>query len=244
MRLFGLIGYPLTHSFSKKYFAEKFEKEQLANCHYELFPIKSVYEIRDIVARHPDLEGLNVTIPYKQLVLRHLDSTRGIPEEIRACNCIRIRNGKLEGFNTDIIGFEQSLLSLLKPHHKKALILGNGGAAAAVSYVLQKLDIAFEIVSRKVHDGSTLTYQDIQEHVMQTHLLIINTTPLGTFPNVEQAPDIPYQCLTPEHYLYDLVYNPDKTLFLQKGEARGASIKNGLEMLLIQAEESWRIWNT
>lgn len=243
MRLFGLIGYPLTHSFSKKYFTEKFEREGLDNCRYELFPIKSIYEVKELLQRYPDLEGLNVTIPYKKLVLRHLHTAIAIPDGVAACNCIRVKNGKLAGFNTDIIGFEKSLLPLLRPYHKKALVLGNGGATEAVTYVLQKLSISFEIVSRTIHDGSTLTYNEIDEKTISDHLLIINTTPLGTFPNMEEAPAIPYQFITPEHCLYDLVYNPAKTLFLQKGEEKGAAIKNGYEMLLLQAEGSWNIWN-
>jgi shikimate dehydrogenase len=244
MRLFGLIGYPLTHSFSKKYFTEKFEREGLTDCRYELFPIKSVYDIKEIQKEHPNLEGLNVTIPYKQLVLKYLQSTEGIPEGIGACNCIKIEKEKLTGFNTDITGFEISLRQSLLPHHKRALVLGNGGAAAAVVYVLRKLGIQYDIVSRRIHDDSTLTYDDIDEQTITRSQLIINTTPLGTHPNIDNAPDIPYQFLTSHHYLFDLIYNPDKTKFLEKGEERGAIVKNGYEMLLIQAEESWKIWNS
>jgi len=244
MRLFGLIGFPLTHSFSKKYFTEKFEKEGLNDCRYELFPVKSIYGLKEIMKQHPDLEGLNVTIPYKQLVLRHLNSFADIPTGVRACNCIRIKDGKLIGYNTDVMGFEKSFTPLLQSHHKKALVLGNGGATAAITYSLDKLQIDFDIVSRKLHDGSTLTYKDINEKVIKENLVIINTTPVGTFPNIEECPDIPYEFLTSRHYLFDLVYNPAKTLFLQKGEQKGTAIKNGYEMLTIQAEESWRIWNS
>jgi shikimate dehydrogenase len=243
MRLFGLIGYPLSHSFSKKYFTEKFEKEGLTDCTYQLFPINSVDEIKAIISENPWLVGLNVTVPYKQLVLKHLDSIENIPAEVRACNCIRITDGKLTGYNTDITGFEKSFSPLLKSHHKKALILGNGGAAAAVKFVLKKSGIDFEIVSRRIHDSSSLTYVDLNEKEIRENLIIINTTPLGMSPNENQAPDIPYEYLTTQHILFDLIYNPGKTLFLKKGEDQGALIKNGYEMLVIQAEESWRIWN-
>lgn len=242
MRLFGLIGYPLSHSFSKRFFTEKFEKEGLTNCGYELYPLASINELPGLLAAHPELEGLNVTIPYKKKILEFLDSS-AIPEGLDACNCIMIQSGKLEGYNTDAIGFEKSLVPLLKPHHTKALVLGNGGAAEAVVFVLKKLGIGFEIVSRAVHKNSTLTYKDINEKVMKESTVIINTTPLGMYPNMDECPDIPYQYLSDKHLLYDLVYNPACTVFLQKGEERGAAVKNGEEMLILQAEESWNIWN-
>ncbi|MGZ8543822.1 MAG: shikimate dehydrogenase family protein [Flavisolibacter sp.] len=241
MRQFGLIGYPLSHSFSKKYFEEKFIREGITDCSYGLFPIHSVYELKELVASTPGLEGLNVTIPYKQQVIQHLDEFR--IEGLRACNCISISDGKLIGFNTDITGFENSLIPLLQPHHNKAIVLGNGGAASAVIFVLNKLGIMFEIVSRKLHDGSTLTYQMLNEKHIQDHKLIINTTPLGTYPDIGSLPDIPYQFIGKDHLLYDLVYNPAETAFLKKGKEKGAGIKNGYEMLVMQAEESWNIWN-
>jgi shikimate dehydrogenase len=243
-RLFGLIGFPLSHSFSKKYFTEKFEKEGLTDCRYELFPIRSINELGELIRQNPGLEGINVTIPYKQQVLPYLSSLKGIPESLRACNCIRIENGQLLGYNTDWIGFEKSILPFVKSHHKKALVLGNGGATAAVVFALDKLGIGAAVVSRVLHQGSSLTYEEIDENVMDEHTIIINTTPLGLFPNADSCPDIPYQFITSKHLLYDLVYNPVKTLFLQQGEERGAVIKNGEEMLVIQAEESWRIWNS
>jgi shikimate dehydrogenase len=243
MRLFGLIGYPLSHSFSKKYFAKKFENEKLTDCRYELFSIASINELPKILQEHPGLEGINVTIPYKQQVLEYLDSSAGIPKKIKACNCIKIIEEKLFGYNTDIIGFENSLQPFLKPWHTKALVLGNGGAAEAVTFVLEKLNIAFDIVSRSLHGESTLCYKDIGKQVMEENLLIINTTPLGMYPQPDQYPDIPFEFITNKHLLFDLIYNPGKTLFLQKGEEQGATIKNGEEMLIIQAEESWRIWN-
>ena len=244
MRLFGLIGYPLSHSFSKKYFEEKFKKEGLNDCSYELFPIPAIDDLKKILQENPDLRGLNVTIPYKKQVLPWLYSQSGIPEGLEACNCIKISEGKLSGFNTDVTGFEKSLLPLLQPWHKKALVLGNGGATASVSFVLKKLHIDFDIVSRSLHDGSTLTYEDVNEKLIGNSQIIINTTPLGMYPDTEQCPEIPYHFITDKHLLYDLIYNPAKTLFLQKAEQYGATIKNGEEMLVLQAEESWRIWNS
>jgi shikimate dehydrogenase len=243
MRLFGLIGYPLSHSFSKKYFTEKFEEEGLIDCRYELFPIASINELPEILNKHPDLEGLNVTVPYKRQSLPFLHSTNNIPAEVNACNCIHIKEGKLFGYNTDIIGFEKSFTPLLKSQHKKALVLGNGGAAAAVVFVLKKLEIESLIVSRELLDYSSLSYKNIDEQLMKDCNIIINTTPLGMFPNENSCPPIPYQFISEKHLFYDLVYNPSKTLFLQKGEERGAAIKNGEEMLNLQAEESWKIWN-
>jgi len=243
MRLFGLIGYPLSHSFSKKYFTEKFEKEGLTDCNYELFPIPSIDKLPGILKNYPQLEGLNVTVPFKHLVLSYLHSVAGIPGELKACNCIKIEGGKLSGYNTDYIGFEKSFTPLLKSYHKKALLLGNGGATAAVKFILKKLKIDFDIVSRTIHDGATLTYKDIDDKSIKQNTIIINTTPLGMYPDADGCPDIPYQFISDKHLLYDLVYNPAKTLFLQRGEERGATIKNGGEMLVLQAEESWRIWN-
>ena len=243
MKVYGIIGYPLGHSFSKKYFTEKFAKEGINNCSYEIFAIKSVDDLKDVMIQNPGLKGINITIPHKQSILSLLDDTTKLPQNLHACNCIKIINGKLIGYNTDVIGFEQSLLTQLKNHHTHALILGNGGAAEAVKFVLNKINIAFKIVSRKLHNGSDLTYAEITEKIIRENLLIINTTPLGTFPNVNEYPDILYQYLTAQHFLYDLVYNPAKTLFLKKGEEHGATIKNGYDMLVIQAEESWRIWN-
>jgi shikimate dehydrogenase len=243
MRLFGLIGYPLSHSFSKKYFTEKFEQEGLTGCRYELFPIATINELPGILIKHPELEGLNVTVPYKRQVLPFLHSKNNILADVGACNCIHIQEGKLVGYNTDVIAFEKSFTPLLKVQHKKALVLGNGGAAAAVVFVLKKLSIDFIVVSRELHGNSSLTYKDIHEQVMKECNIIINTTPLGMYPNERSCPFIPYQYISEQHLLYDLVYNPAKTLFLQKGEELGASIKNGEEMLVLQAEESWKIWS-
>lgn len=242
MRLFGLIGYPLSHSFSKKYFTKKFEKENLSDCVYENFPIPTIDRLREVLLK-PGLEGFNITIPYKEQVLSYLNEMTEIVRKIRACNCVRILNGKLHGYNTDVIGFENSLNKKLKPSHSKALILGTGGSARAVQFVLNNLGIPFKSVSRKP-SAKSLSYEQLTVEVIRNHNLIINTTPLGMFPNVIQAPPIPYHVLTPEHFLFDLLYNPEKTLFLKKGEERGAIIQNGYEMLVLQAEENWKIWNS
>lgn len=243
MRLFGLIGYPLSHSFSKKYFDEKFEKEGLTDCRYDLFSIDSIDELKNLLNQNLGLCGLNVTIPYKEQVLSFLDETDNVVGKIKASNCIRITNGKLKGYNTDVEGFELSLKTHLKPHQTKALILGTGGAAKAVEFVLRKLGIDFKYVSRKP-SVNNYSFEQLTSNIISDHTLIINTTPLGMYPAVKEAPPVPYEALTPDHYLFDLIYNPEKTLFLQKGEEKGAAIKNGYEMLVIQAEESWRIWNS
>jgi len=242
MRLFGLIGYPLSHSFSKKYFTGKFEKEGITECSYELFPLKTIDELPSLLKNNPELEGLNVTVPYKKQVIRFLDESR-VPGGLDACNCINITGGKLTGYNTDITGFEMSIKHLLRSHHKKALVLGNGGATAAVVFVLMKLGIDFTIVSRTPENDSMISYKKVTEEIIKEHTIIINTTPLGMHPGENSCPSIPYQHISGDHLLYDLVYNPSKTLFLKKGEERGAVIKNGEEMLFLQAEESWRIWN-
>ena len=244
-KLYGLIGYPLTHSFSKKYFEEKFKQLGLINCKFENFSIQSIDELNSILTEHhATLKGLAVTIPYKQQVLKLLNSSDDILLEMNACNCIKIDNGKLIGYNTDWKRYEKSFIPHLESKHKKALVLGNGGAAVAVCFVLKKLGIDYEIVSRRIHDGSFLTYTNLTENIIREHTIIINTTPLGTFPAINQFPLIPYSGITKEHYLFDLVYNPEKTTFLQKGEEQGAAIKNGADMLAIQAEENWKIWNS
>lgn len=244
MRLYGLIGFPLSHSFSKKYFDEKFEKEKLTGCRFENFPIDTINDLPyKVLQQHPDLLGLAVTIPYKHQVLRYLDDASHIPEGLKACNCIVIKNGLLTGYNTDHIGFAKSLQPLLKPHHKQALILGNGGATDAVRFALRKMGIGYIIAGRTLHDDTHFTYEQLNDAIIQTHTIIINTTPLGMYPHTDTCPAIPYDSIGADHLLYDLVYNPAKTLFLQKGEERGAIIKNGEEMLVLQAEENWKIWN-
>jgi shikimate dehydrogenase len=242
MKQFGLIGYPLGHSFSKKYFEEKFATKNLQDCVFDLFPIKEIQEYKNLVVQQSNLIGLAVTIPYKETVMPLIDKVSDAAKEIGAVNCIQFKNGKSIGYNTDIIGFKKSLLPLLQPQHTKALILGTGGASKAVQYVLKNIGINFLLVSR-TENNNTITYEDISEELLQSHFLIINTTPLGMSPNEEGFADIPYQFLTTKHLLYDLIYKPEKTLFLQKGEQQGCMIKNGFEMLVLQAEENWKIWN-
>ncbi|AHF15585.1 shikimate dehydrogenase family protein [Niabella soli] len=242
MQLYGLIGFPLSQSFSKKFFTDKFEREGIADCRYELFEIPAIGHLADILSAYPELQGFNVTIPYKQEVLRFLDEVDSEAAAIGACNCIKITAGRLKGYNTDAAAFETTLLQQLQAHHTHALILGTGGAARAVKYVLNKLGITYKYVSRSPKEG-VLTYNDLTPEVMNTYTLIINSTPLGSFPKTEGKPAIPYDLLTPRHYLYDLVYNPPLTAFLNEGQQRGALVKNGYDMLVGQAEESWRIWN-
>ena len=220
------------------------------NAQYANFPIPSIESFTALWKEHPSLEGLNVTIPYKKEVIAFLQHSSPVVEAIKACNCIRKFNNELYGYNTDVIGFEKSLLPFLKPHHTHALILGTGGASAAVQWVLQKLNIQYQVVSRKgtaieanTEMKSNLSYEQLNKSIIESHTLIINTSPLGMFPNVNEAPNIPYNAITAQHHLYDLVYNPTETLFMQNGLAKGATVQNGLAMLHIQAEESWAIWN-
>ncbi|HTQ65917.1 MAG TPA: shikimate dehydrogenase [Puia sp.] len=245
MRKFGLIGYPLGHSFSQKFFSEKFQKEHIEDCVYENFPLSSIDMLPAMIISQPDLCGLNVTIPYKEKVISFLDDSDEIVKKINACNCIDIHNGKLYGFNTDVPGFEESLKRKLQAHHNKALILGTGGASKAVEYVISKMGIEYKLVSRKPDSSSVshIGYAQLTDDLIDQYKLIINTTPLGMFPNLDRYPPLPYGSIASKHYLFDLIYNPAKTMFLQKGEAQGAMIQNGSEMLILQAEESWKIWN-
>lgn len=243
MKRYGLIGYPLTHSLSQQYFTEKFSQEGIEDCMYERFSIPSINDLHVILENHPDLCGFNITIPYKKEVLAFLTERSKAVEEVGACNCVKIEGGRLIGYNTDVIGFENSLVPFLKPTHNQALVLGTGGAALAIVYVLQKLGIDFKYVSRTASEGQ-FGYNDLDASVMAAHTLIINTTPLGMFPNIEACPDIPYQLLTPAHHLFDLTYNPAESTFLAKGKAMRATIQNGQQMFVEQAEQSWRIWNS
>ena len=245
MKLYGLIGYPLGHSFSKQYFTEKFKQENLNDCVFESFPIPSIEEFDTFLKNNPSLKGLCVTIPYKEQVLRFVDELSEEVKSIGATNSIRISGNKLTAYNTDITGFEQSFSKKLQPAHTHALVLGTGGASKAVQYVLNKMGIVYRLVTRGAKSmRHSLHYDQLTEEILKEYTVIINCTPVGMFPNDNIAPDIPYHLLTPEHYLYDLVYKPAKTLFLQKGEEAGAIIENGYEMLIIQAEESWKIWNS
>lgn len=242
MRQYGLLGKRLTHSFSKTYFTEKFLSQNISDCNYLNFEIPSIDALPELLQAHPLLRGLNVTIPYKKEVIPYLDTANKIVQETGACNCIRIEDKKLSGFNTDVIGFQKSLQSVIKLHHTKALVLGTGGSSVAVQYALRKLGISFLLVSR-TGNGKAIRYSDLDAKVMQHYPLIINTTPLGMFPDLETAPDIPYRLLTPQHLLFDLVYNPEQTQFLKRGLERGSDTCNGYPMLVLQAEESWAIWN-
>jgi shikimate dehydrogenase len=242
VRHFGLIGFPLSHSFSQGYFKDKFEQESILDAQYLNYPIASIHEFSSLWTMDESLAGLNVTIPYKKEVIPFLQFPSTVVKSIHACNCIRKFNGALYGYNTDVIGFEHSLLPFLKPYHTHALLLGTGGASAAVAWVLQKLNIKYQIVSRAA-DAGKISYDQVTPSLLATHTLIINTSPLGMYPKVNEAPALPYEAMGVQHHLYDLVYNPSETLFLQKGKAQGASIQNGLAMLHIQAEKSWEIWN-
>ena len=241
MRRYGLIGRTLTHSFSKNYFTKKFEEGNIADCVYDNFELATINDFPQLLQKLPDLKGLNITIPYKEDILPLLTDSNSIVKEIGACNCIRLDGEAVTGYNTDVIGFWRSLQPQLMPHHKKALILGTGGAAKAIRYVLQQLGIDYRMVSRR-KGLEEMGYEDLGEEALAEYHLVINTTPLGMYPNVNADPPIPYEYLTSKHFLYDVIYNPAKTKFLAEGEKRGAQICNGYEMLIEQAEESWRIW--
>lgn len=246
MDIYGLIGYPLGHSFSRGYFNEKFEAESI-DAEYVNFEIPSIKEFREVVEKNENLCGLNVTIPYKEQVIPYLDDLdKATAKRIGAVNVIKIiRNGKktkLVGYNSDIVGFTQSIEPFVEEHHQKALILGTGGASKAICCGLQDLGIESKFVSRSKKNAKTITYADLTPEVMESHHIIVNCTPLGMYPIINECPDIPYDLLTPKHLLYDLLYNPDETLFMKKGKKQGAMVKNGLEMLLLQAFEAWNIW--
>lgn len=240
MKRYGLIGYPLSHSFSKKYFTEKFLNENI-DAEFINFSIPSVEEFLTI-NKDIELSGVSVTIPYKKKIIAYLDEVSNVVASINACNCIQYKNRKLVGHNTDVIGFEKSFAPLLQSHHTKALVLGTGGASAAVEYVLQKLNIEYKFVSRTKAENN-FTYNELTEQIVNQYTVIINASPVGTYPNVDEAPLLPYQFINNKHYLYDLVYNPSLTKFLQFGQQRNAIIKNGYDMLVLQAEENWEIWN-
>lgn len=244
MKLFGLIGNPLGHSFSKKYFTAKFEKENHGDCYFELFPLPSIQLFPELLQQQANLRGLAVTIPYKQAVIPYLTKIDAAAQQIGAVNCIQFSAEGLVGFNTDVIGFEQSLIKLLRAHHQKALLLGTGGASKAVQFVLNKLSIPFTLVSRAgTAANGMLSYEDVNEQVIETHKIIINSSPVGMPPKGAEKPSLPYQFVTSNHLLYDLVVSANETAFLIEGRKRGAIVKDGYEMLTLQAEENWRIWN-
>lgn len=248
MRKFGLIGFPLSHSFSKKHFEEKFQREKITDCSYDLFELQSIQEFPSLLTSNPELIGLNVTTPYKEAVLPFMDTLSAEAKVIGAVNCIRFvgdntSNGRIiEGWNTDCYGFEISLQRFLVARPEQTFILGTGGSSKAVEFVLKKLNLPFLKVSREKKDGS-INYNDIAG-AMKSSNLFINTTPVGMFPDVNATPEIPYELLSGNDFLFDLVYNPAETEFLKHGKSRGTKIKNGLEMLELQAERSWEIWNS
>ncbi|MEM9023701.1 MAG: shikimate dehydrogenase [Bacteroidota bacterium] len=241
MKRYGLIGYPLDHSFSPAYFTEKFQREGREDCTYEAFPLAAIHELPDLLAAQPQLLGLNVTVPYKQAVIPFVQQVDAEAAAVGAVNTLVVHpNRSLSGFNTDVHGFSRSLEPLLKPHHNRALILGTGGAAKAVRYVLEQWSLPFASVSRGA--AGDYTYAQLTPEVLEAHPVIINTTPLGMHPNTDERPSLPYAALNRDHLLYDLVYHPALTAFLAAGKERGATVKNGLEMLHLQAEKSWEIW--
>lgn len=243
LKRYGLIGRNISYSFSKKYFKEKFSAELFNDCTYENFDFESIEAFPDIIKKNPDLKGLNVTIPYKETIIPYLDKLSKKATLIGAVNVIRFtKKGKLKGYNSDYYGFKKSIEPLLQPHHKKALILGTGGAAKAVAFALEELDIFYTFVSREAGENS-IDYNRVNITSFDNYQIIINCTPLGTMPNTKDFPPIPYEYFTPQHLAYDLIYNPAETQFLKKAKKKGATIKNGYEMLVLQAEKAWNIWN-
>jgi len=243
MRKFGLIGKNISYSFSEAYFKNKFKKEEIKDASYQNFDIQSIKEIKSILNNNPEIRGLNVTIPYKEKVISYLDSVSKKAKKIGAINTIRVtKNGILKGYNTDYYGFKKALKPYLKQHHKKAFILGTGGASKAIAFVFDQLEIDYSYVSR-TKSKHNLIYQDLNDELVKKHTIIVNCTPVGTYPHISNCPEIPYDAISNKHILFDLIYNPKETLFLQKGRIKGAITINGLKMLEYQAEKSWEIWN-
>ncbi len=246
MRLFGLIGYPLSHSFSAKYFADKFQNSTISDAEYRNFPLEKTEDVQQLFETE-NLCGFNVTIPYKEEIIPFLDELDSSASAVGAVNTVVLKNKKKIGYNTDVFGFEGSLIDFLAKAQRtqsemKAFVLGTGGSSKAVSFVLKKLGIDFQFVSRTKKEN-IISYADLKPQTILEHKLIINTTPVGMFPETQDAPDIPYSFITSQHFLFDLIYNPAETEFLKRGKQHGAAIKNGLEMLQLQAEKSWEIWN-
>lgn len=248
MRSFGLIGFPLSHSFSGTYFAEKFRKEGITDCSYNLYPLEHIDRFPQLIAENENLLGLNVTIPYKEKVIPYLDETDEGISDVGAVNTIKIyrdrKKIRLKGFNTDIYGFSESIKPFVKPGDWNALILGTGGASKAVNAVLKSWDVHVTWVSRNPSKENQISYEQITPELMTASKIIINTSPLGMHPRVDSFPAIPYEYLTPDHILFDLVYNPEETLFMIKGKEKGAIVLNGLKMLHLQADKAWEIWNS
>ena len=242
MKTYGLIGYPLSHSFSRQYFLEKFKKENIKDVEFKNFELEDIGGLGDLLLTEHSLQGFAITIPYKRSIVEFLNKESVEVKKTGACNCVRIWNDKLYGYNTDVLGFEKSFVPHLRPWHKKALVLGTGGAAAAVEFVLEKIGLTYVKISRQ-GGASGLSYSDIDAALMEECYVVINCTPVGTVPDIEKSPAIPYHLLSPLHYCYDLVYNPAITKFLQLAHDRGSVIKNGYDMLAFQAEANWMIWN-
>ncbi len=241
---FGLVGKNISYSFSRKYFSKKFTKLELDNYSYVNFDIDTIKEFPDLIKNNPTLKGLNVTIPYKEKVIPYLDELSSEAKEIGAANTIKIlKNKKLKGYNTDAYGFKESIEPLIRKYHSKALILGTGGASKAVNFALKELEVSSMYISRFPKNENEISYQEITEEIINNSKIIVNCTPLGTHPNIERYPDIPYNFLTDKHLLFDLIYNPSKSTFLRKGLEKKSTIINGLQMLELQAEKAWHIWN-
>ncbi|WP_446051448.1 shikimate dehydrogenase family protein [Zobellia laminariae] len=238
---FGLVGKDISYSFSRGYFTKKFSDLGLDTYSYENFDFQAIEEITDVLKNNTDIKGMNVTIPYKQEVMPFLSELDQEAEKIGAVNTIQFTENGLKGFNTDAYGFKNAMAPFLKPHHKKALILGTGGASKAVAYVLGELGISYVFVSRSAGDNK-ISYDQVTEDILKEHTILVNCTPLGTHPKIEERPSLPYEFLSDQHFLFDLIYNPEKSAFLTAGEAKGAQISNGLRMLELQADRSWQIW--
>ncbi|GGG57602.1 shikimate dehydrogenase family protein [Bizionia arctica] len=244
MNKFGLIGKNISYSFSKNYFKIKFKDESILDASYENFDIQDISAFPEILKNNPNIKGLNVTIPYKEEILPYLNKLDKKAKKIGAVNTIKItKKGKLKGYNTDYYGFKKSLKQHLEPHHKKALILGTGGASKAIAYALKKLNIETNFVSRSISKETAYTYTSLTKNDIESHQIIINCTPLGTHPNIDECPEIPYEAITENHILFDLIYNPEESKFLLFGKEKNATTINGFQMLIFQADKAWKIWN-
>ena len=245
-KLFGLLGKNISYSFSKEYFTNKFKDLGYTNHQYVNFDLQEISELKEVLTKNKKvLSGINITIPYKQDVMAFLDEIDEDAKKIGAVNTMKfLENGKIKGYNTDYYGFKNSIQPFIKKHHTKALVLGAGGASKAIAYAFEKMNIDYKFVSRKKRNKDVFTYEEITPDVLKEYTVIINCTPLGTYPNIETRPNIPYEAITDKHLLYDLTYNPEVTTFLKLGKEQGAAIKNGLEMLALQAEKSWEIWSS
>ncbi|MCK5781587.1 MAG: shikimate dehydrogenase [Flavobacteriales bacterium] len=244
MREYGLIGRNISYSFSEGYFSDKFKKLGISDCSYSTFDLSDISELKKLLKSKSDLKGFNITIPYKEEVIEFLDEIDESAKSIKAVNTVKIVDGKLIGYNTDTFGFRTSIKPFFEPQHRKALILGTGGAAKAIAFVLEQLGVSYLYVSRNPKSDNEVSYSELTKEAIANFPFIINCSPIGTFPNVDIAPEIPYEGIGDKHLLYDLVYNPKESLFLKKGKEMGAATVNGLSMLYHQAEEAWRIWNS